>query len=54
MFQNKQDCPLIARTNRPQKNSNILLNGTSINAIGPIYVLSILQKIYMYMYDQSN
>lgn len=45
MFQNKQDCPLIVRTNRPQKNSNILLNGTSINAIGPMYLVSYRRKL---------
>lgn len=47
MFQNKQDCPLIldCENKSPTKNSNILLNGTSINAIGPMYLVSYRRKL---------
>lgn len=47
MFQNKQDCPLIldCENKSPTKNSNILLHGTSINAIGPMYLVSYRRKL---------
>lgn len=52
MFQNKEDCPLMVRTNCPQK---IQIFCEMVYQCYRTYVLDILQKkTYMYMYDMCG